>query len=96
MDVFSEKPRAFSAEDARLLDQLAVPFTLFLHRHLKPKGRQDPTRMQDASNFPFIGSSAPFTQVCRLARDVAPTVTPVLITGETGSGKEVMAATITL
>ena len=91
VDVFSEKPRAFSAEDARLLDQLAVPFTLFLHRHLKPKGRQDPTRMQDASNFPFIGSSAPFTQVCRLARDVAPTVTPVLITGETGSGKEVMA-----
>lgn len=91
VDVFSEKPRAFSVEDARLLDQLAVPFTLFLHRYLQPKDKQAPARVQQASSFPFVGSSVPFTQVCRLARDVAPTVTPVLITGETGSGKEVMA-----
>ena len=39
----------------------------------------------------MVGASAAFRRVCEMARDVAPTVTPVLITGETGTGKEVMA-----
>ena len=92
VDVFSERPRAFSAEDARMLDQLSVPFTLFLHRHLHGTKSDAPAPSRPSPDFPLIaGTSAAFARVCRQARDVAPTVTPVLITGETGSGKEVMA-----
>ena len=92
VDMFSEKPRAFSAQDARALHALAVPFTLFLREYLQTGRKRSPADMPGLPpSFPLVGESPLFVQACSLARDVAATVTPVLITGETGSGKEVMA-----
>jgi DNA-binding NtrC family response regulator len=42
----------------------------------------------------IIGISAPFLKAIELAKKVAPTEAPVLLTGETGTGKEVFAQAI--
>ncbi len=42
----------------------------------------------------IVGKSAGIQQVCELVRQVAPTDTTVLITGETGTGKELLARAI--
>ncbi len=50
-----------------------------------------------AKKFSFdaiIGKSASFLKAVELAKKVAPTDTPVLLTGETGTGKEVFAQAI--
>ncbi|ACO04609.1 MULTISPECIES: sigma-54 dependent transcriptional regulator [Persephonella] len=39
----------------------------------------------------IIGSSPQLREICKLAGEVAPTDLPVLITGETGTGKELLA-----
>jgi two-component system, NtrC family, response regulator len=57
------------------------------------------TRLENilASKVSFdsiIGKSAPFLQAIELSKKVAPTETVVLLTGETGTGKEVFAQAI--
>jgi two-component system nitrogen regulation response regulator NtrX len=51
-------------------------------------------RKQLSSRKPLIGQSAAMKQIQDLIKRVAPTVSSVLITGENGTGKEVIAQTI--
>lgn len=46
------------------------------------------------SHDPFIGSSEPMNEIRRLIRLVAPSDVPVLVLGETGTGKEIVARAI--
>jgi len=48
----------------------------------------------DIDRYDIIGSSPPMLEVYDLIRKVAPTTTTVLITGETGTGKELIASAI--
>lgn len=53
-----------------------------------------PTPLTDPNAFPIIGESEQMQEVWRQVAQVAPTNATVLITGETGVGKEVVAQTI--
>lgn len=48
----------------------------------------------DIDRYDIIGSSKPMLEVYDLIKKVAPTMTTVLITGETGTGKELIASAI--
>jgi len=67
----------------RLRDQLAKE-NLYLTEELR--------HMQNAGSL--VGKSLAFRRVIGLARDVAPTPSTVFITGETGTGKELIAQAI--
>jgi transcriptional regulator with GAF, ATPase, and Fis domain len=69
----------------RLRDQLAEQNRLLFE---KLDGNTGAGRLLEASR------NAAMQQVVRLARQVAPTDTPVLISGETGTGKDVLANAI--
>ncbi len=53
-----------------------------------------PTPLTDPNAYPIIGESEAMREVWRQVAQVAPTNATVLITGETGVGKEVVAQTI--
>ena len=53
-----------------------------------------PMPVTDANSRPIIGESAPMQAVLRQVEQVAPTKATVLITGETGVGKDVIAEAI--
>lgn len=65
-------------------------------------GREEPRpesvvgkRLQESAALPeLIGTSEPMRELTRLIRLVAPRLTTVLIEGETGTGKEVVARTL--
>ncbi|CCO22733.1 sigma-54-dependent transcriptional regulator [Maridesulfovibrio hydrothermalis] len=52
------------------------------------------SQQSDTSSSQLIGSSAPIKQIKHLITKVAPTNVPVLITGESGAGKDVVAHSI--
>src|SRR5437763_17025809 len=53
-----------------------------------------PSEPLDAPLPGIIGSSAALREVCRLTRLVAPTRASVLLVGETGTGKELVARAV--
>ena len=64
------------------------------HRRLKVENRslrQEIRRRDRSQNARPIGRSRPFAEVLKLAETVAPTESTVLIQGDSGTGKEVIA-----
>ena len=82
-------PKAFSATQLEILIGRAV-HTVVVARESRALGAQPfPDRASDA--LPVLGAAPVFRDVMALARRVAPTDASAFITGESGSGKELIA-----
>ena len=82
-------PKAFSATQLEILIGRAV-HTVVVARESRALGAQPfPDRASDA--LPVLGAAPAFRDVMALARRVAPTDASAFITGESGSGKELIA-----
>ncbi len=55
---------------------------------------QDVSVAEKAGQYRIVGKSAKLTQTIELAKKIAPTSVPVLVCGESGSGKELIASLI--
>ncbi len=75
-------------EAVTTLTQMAVEHTETLDALEK---EIDQEKMRDKHDHSLVGSSPVFRQAIELAERVAPTTSTVLLTGETGTGKEVFA-----
>jgi formate hydrogenlyase transcriptional activator len=107
LSVGSLQEAAFSEEDARLLTQvtnqiaIAVENALAYHQiaELKDKLSEEKLYLQDEirteHNFEeIIGDSPALKRILRQVETVAPTDSTVLLLGETGTGKELIARAI--
>jgi len=98
----------YTVEHARLLGLLEDPFTIALantlvHREvlqlrdrLADDNRYLHRELQRISGDEIIGADFGLREVMQQVRQVAPTESPVLLTGETGVGKDVIANAIHL
>jgi DNA-binding NtrC family response regulator len=83
-------PKPFSAQHLQVTVGRAA-HTVLVGQETRSQ-REDPNRAEESSDKPIpLGTSAAFRRVVELARRVAPTDASVFITGESGSGKEVIA-----
>jgi formate hydrogenlyase transcriptional activator len=107
LNVGSDRSRAFSPDDVELLGQVAQQIAIavengFAFREiaaLKEKLSTEKLYLEDEirteHNFEeIVGQSAPLKQVLKQVEIVAPTDSTVLIQGETGTGKELIARAI--
>ncbi len=102
----SVKPQAYTNEHLDLVRQLNDPFALALtnalryrelerlHRRLQDDNRQIQLELAQRTGDQVVGSDFGLRGVMQLVRQVAPLSSPVLLLGETGTGKEVIAQTI--
>jgi len=94
VEVLNPIDRAFDTADLKLLEVFANLAAIGArnaqtHTHLRRQTEAWRSTVLDAS--PMIGSAEPFKQALLLADRVAPTQATVLLVGETGTGKEVLA-----
>jgi formate hydrogenlyase transcriptional activator len=107
VSLFSKQLANFSPEKARLLEEIGGQIAIALEnalayaeiQALKNKLATEKLYLEDEirteHNFEeLIGSSPNFQSVLKLVRTVAPTDSSVLIRGETGTGKELIARAI--
>jgi DNA-binding NtrC family response regulator len=84
--------KPYQIEEARLLVQKALE-----KRRLRQEVRELRERMRERSEpLPIIGDSPPVRRLKQAIAQVAPTDSTVLILGETGTGKELVARTLHL
>jgi formate hydrogenlyase transcriptional activator len=107
LNVASERPDAFAADDVELLGQVAQQIAIAVENglafleiaELKEKLNTEKLYLEDEirteHNFEeIIGHSSALRQVLKQVEIVAPTDSTVLIQGETGTGKELVARAI--
>ena len=104
----AEGADCYTVEHARLLGLLEDPFTIALantlvHREvlqlrdrLADDNRYLHRELQRISGDEIVGADFGLREVMQKVRQVAPTESPVLLTGETGVGKDVIANAIHL
>jgi DNA-binding NtrC family response regulator len=83
-------PKPFSAAHLQVLVGRAA-HTVLLGRENTPAPANAETPQVTAASLTLLGSTPAFRKVIELARRVAPTDASVFITGESGSGKELVA-----
>jgi len=99
MTAFGDLDTAVRAVAAGAFDYLVKPFDLasvsrVVSRALADRGESVPAPMADASPSRLVGSSAAMQAVFKQIAVAAATDLPVLITGQTGTGKELAARAI--
>lgn len=96
MSAFTDVATTAAAYRAGAADYLAKPFDLAqvvaaVHRGLADAPQCTDTPVAQTTRFALLGESAPMREVFRLIGRVAASDLNVLITGETGTGKELVA-----
>ena len=86
----------FTEDDLALLAVWATQASLIVHtalllNELKVSNRNLREQLRNTSQGAIIGSCAPMKQTFRMIRRLAPTDLSVLVLGETGTGKEMVA-----
>jgi formate hydrogenlyase transcriptional activator len=107
LNIFSRTPAVFSEDDLGLLTQVANQVAIALENALAYRHVQDITQklaeekqyLEDELRTEFnfeeiIGDSKPLKRVLKQIETVAPTDSTVLILGETGTGKELLARAV--
>ena len=105
--VIKYQDNAFAGDDIKFLAQIANQVAIAVEnalafgeiRELKDKLAQEKLYLEDEirseMNFAqIVGNSAPLRKVLKCVETVAPTDSTVLISGETGTGKELIARAI--
>ncbi len=83
-------PKPFSAAHLQVLVGRAA-HTVLVGRETAPAEKKTPVATPSGTSVAILGSTPVFRKVIELARRVAPTDASVFITGESGSGKELVA-----
>ena len=106
LTLFAKGANRFSEEHLRILSMLREPFSIALSNalrydeviRLKDIMADDlkdlQRRLPQSSDDIIIGSDMGLKRVIEMAREVAPLDSPVLLQGETGVGKEIIANSI--
>lgn len=104
--IISKKPHAYTKEHVHLLTLLNEPLGITLTNGIRYKREQElknqladdkrylEGELQKLSEYKVIGGDLGLKNIMESVRKVAPMNTPVLLLGETGVGKEVIANSI--